>query len=315
MSLNKVLSFLVFILILTQISGCGSSTSSNPEPPTEKISISENLDPRAFIPPAFSSTNPTTTSNHSISVTVYDSLGVVHVVTVYFRKSIESRIENTWEYFAVVGASDSISAVDTVGASGTLVFDPFGRPISITSTVNNFDFSGDAEQDQVIEFDFGTPTEPDAIWLDGTIQRGSSESPTSFVSISENLDPAASIFSVFSVANPAGTSNHSISTTVYDSLGVGHLISVYFRKSAVLDGGNQWQYFALVDASDSTSGTVEQAASGVIQFDLSGRLNSIFLGIPDFDFVGGCIQNQTISFLFGSTTVGGGSGLDGTTQI
>ncbi len=138
---------------------------------------------------------------------------------------------------------------------------------------------------------------------------------TSTVNLVANLDSRVTIPSTFSTANPSGTSNFSTSITVYDSLGNGHLVPVYFRKNAALAAGNQWQYFALVNAADATSGVVTQAATGTIQFDLNGRLSANTLGAPDFDFSGGATQSQSIALNFGSTTGGGGSGLDGLTQF
>ncbi len=125
------------------------------------------------------------------------------------------------------------------------------------------------------------------------------------------------------------TSDFSTSITVYDSLGYGHLVTVYFRKTAEsvdLDGigvgddttGNRWHWYAVVQSSDSTQGQVQVGAQGYLEFDTDGRLVrdvQEYGGSPGaFDFTGGVTQAQAISFDFGTGTAAGGSGRDKTTQ-
>ena len=60
----------------------------------------------------FSATSPSTTSNYSSSVTVYDSLGTGHVATIYFRKdSYDPTTQtSTWEWDAVPQTGDTITS-------------------------------------------------------------------------------------------------------------------------------------------------------------------------------------------------------------
>jgi flagellar hook protein FlgE len=125
------------------------------------------------------------------------------------------------------------------------------------------------------------------------------------------------------------TSDFSTSITVYDSLGYGHLVTVYFRKTAEsvdLDGaggpetttGNRWHWYAVVQAADSTQGQVQVGAQGYLEFDTDGRLvrdvQQYGVSPGAFDFTGGVTQGQSINFDFGTGTAAGGSGRDATTQ-
>lgn len=126
----------------------------------------------------------------------------------------------------------------------------------------------------------------------------------------------------------SATSDFSTSITIYDSLGYGHLVTVYFRKTAEsvdLDGGgtetttgNRWHWYALVQAADSTQGQIQVGGQGYIEFDTDGRLvrdvQQYGVSPGAFDFTGGVTQAQAISFDFGTGTAAGGSGRDKTTQ-
>ncbi len=155
----------------------------------------------------------------------------------------------------------------------------------------------------------------------GDISVASLNSPpraTANASISVNLDSRAAIPAAFDVTNPNGTSNFSSSMTVYDSLGNGHLIPVYFRKSVESATGNTWQWFAVVNSSDSASGNTDIQAQGTLDFNTNGALtveSAITYPTGGFDFSGGAAQNQLIAFNFGTSTTEGGSGLDGVTQF
>lgn len=104
--------------------------------------------------------NPSASSNYSTSITVYDSLGQSHVVTVYFRKSHETETPtqtSVWEWHAYLSADDAASGVEgsvqsgylTFGNNGTLITG--GNPISVS-----FDFSQNAQPAQVIDIVFGS---------------------------------------------------------------------------------------------------------------------------------------------------------------
>ncbi|EKD41173.1 MAG: hypothetical protein ACD_73C00814G0009 [uncultured bacterium] len=138
-------------------------------------------------------------------------------------------------------------------------------------------------------------------------------SPSDDVSMSINLDSNGEAPAAFSLANPTGTSNFSAGVTVYDSLGNDHLVSLYFRKNAT----NSWQYYALVDGGELTTGTAGNnvtCASGTFLFDTDGGLYSVTETTNDFDFMG-ATQSLALSFNFGTSKDDGGTGLDGITQF
>ncbi len=117
----------------------------------------------------------------------------------------------------------------------------------------------------------------------------------------------------FNLADIEGTSHHSATINVYDSLGASHKVTVYFTKTA----DNAWSWNAVVDGGEltgGTAGTPEIRASGTMTFDSEGRLDAVTETANDFDFVGGAVQNQTISFNFGDPIAAGGTGLAGSTQ-
>ncbi|MBI5599101.1 MAG: flagellar hook protein FlgE [Deltaproteobacteria bacterium] len=121
----------------------------------------------------------------------------------------------------------------------------------------------------------------------------------------------------FDVAFPSATANFSTAVTVYDSLGNSHQINVYFRKDTAAASGNAWEWFAVVDAADSSSSTAQTQAQGTLTFNTNGALDSTTsttYPTGGFDFSGGATQDQIIGFGFGTSIVSGGTGIDGVTQ-
>ncbi|MCC6501714.1 MAG: flagellar hook protein FlgE [Deltaproteobacteria bacterium] len=118
--------------------------------------------------------------------------------------------------------------------------------------------------------------------------------------------------------NAAGdTSNFSTPVTVYDSLGNDHVVTLHFRKDSLGATGNTWEWFGVVDASESTTGATEVQAQGTVTFNTSGALYSesaVTYPTGGFNFTGGALQNQMIAFDFGSSITQGSTGTDGTTQ-
>lgn len=166
-----------------QIGDISLSQTAFPPFATTRIDLVANLDSRATIPAAFDVNSPTTTSNFSTSITVNDSLGSGHLVSVYFRKNTSVPAGNTWEYFAVVDAADAepippaTAGVDTIMANGTLTFGSNGALSAVSATnypLGGFDFSGGATQNQTIAFGFGTPPSAGGTGLDGVTQFGAS---------------------------------------------------------------------------------------------------------------------------------------------
>ena len=109
--------------------------------------------------PTFDVANPSSTSNFSSSITVYDSLGNAHQVTIYFRKDNVASTGNTWDWSAVIPASEATSGINTVGASGTVSFSSGGSYAGMTTSTPSFDFVGGATQGQVIDLNLTALTQ------------------------------------------------------------------------------------------------------------------------------------------------------------
>jgi len=127
----------------------------------------------------------------------------------------------------------------------------------------------------------------------------------------------------FLISDPTGKSNFSTSLTVYDSLGIGHVLNTYFTKV----GTNTWNYNQVTDSSQVTvaagfaSGADALVASGTVSFTTNGALDreSTIIyhnaGGDGIDFIG-ATAGQAIATNFGtSVTTDGGTGLDMTTQF
>lgn len=105
-------------------------------------------------------TDPDGTSNFSTGMTVYDSLGESHEVTVYFAKNAS----NSWEWHAMADGGDitgGTAGTPFEGASGTLTFTTDGALDTETPGASTWNFVG-ATAGQAIDFDFG-----DSITTDG----------------------------------------------------------------------------------------------------------------------------------------------------
>jgi len=162
-----------------QVGNINLASTTFPPLPSSRVDMVANIDSRSLIPAAFDVNNSSSTSNFSTTITVYDSLGNEHLVSVYFRKSSEPVTGNTWEYFAVVDQSDSTSGNREIQAQGTLSFGTNGAlrtesAVTYPLTSGGFDFSGGPAQGQVILFDFGSSIVTDTgTGLDGLTQFGS----------------------------------------------------------------------------------------------------------------------------------------------
>lgn len=124
---------------------------------------------------------------------------------------------------------------------------------------------------------------------------------TSEITLQMNLDSDTVVGSAFSVVNPTGTSNFSAGITAYDSLGNGHLVTMYYRKTTAT---RTWSWYAVVAQAEITSATADKiCAQGTVKFSSSGGLQSSTTTSSDFDFLNAA-QNQAITFDFGSGVAG-----------
>ncbi len=143
--------------------------------------------------------------------------------------------------------------------------------------------------------------------------RQSSPVPTTSAKMTLNLDSNAVAPAAFDPANPVTTSNYATSATVYDSLGKGHRVEVYFRAQ----GNGTWEWHAMADGGELAGGTpgqLTEVATGGMTFDPTGKLQTQTTTSSSANFVGAA-PNQTVAFNFGDDIASGGTGLAGTTQF
>lgn len=140
---------------------------------TEKVDISMNLDVRAEVPEtAFDPMNPDKTSSYSTGITVFDSAGNSHNLTMYFQK----QADNTWKWNAMGKGEEMVGGEKgkgMIGASGTLTFGIDGKLQSQTIEQNSFNFTKGAQPDQQIAFNFGDDILSGGTGLKGATQYGS----------------------------------------------------------------------------------------------------------------------------------------------
>jgi flagellar hook protein FlgE len=130
--------------------------------------------------------------------------------------------------------------------------------------------------------------------------------------IQMNFDPRQPVM-VFDIYDPPGTSNGSTSVTVFDSLGGGHPLDLYFNNM----GGGLYAINGVVDGGDlagGTPGVPTLLASGALQFTTDGALEAEALPPVDVSFAG-ATPNQQIFVDFGDAIVDGGHGLNGSTSF
>jgi flagellar hook protein FlgE len=136
---------------------------------------------------------------------------------------------------------------------------------------------------------------------------------TTEITVTANLDPREPV-AVFDIADPDGTSSSSTSISVFDSLGTARTLDVYFANL----GGNLYEYHVVADGADlagGVAGTDQEVGTGTLQFTSDGALDVATVPPLDISFAGGATANQAIALNFGQDILGGGTGLDGTTQF
>ncbi len=162
-----------------------------------------------------------------------------------------------------------------INGNGFFILDDGGTQIYSRSGAFGVDRNGflaNAQGQNLIAF--GADTSGNITGAAGPIQVNTANiapQASSTMTIDLNLDAAQGVpaVGVFSATNP-NSFNHSTSTTVFDSLGNSHLVSMYYVKTAT---ANQWQAYSFVDGAQvdgpdalnfSSSGVLTTPAGGVI---------------------------------------------------
>ena len=145
---------------------------------TTSADIGANLDSETAVrTDAWDPADPSGTSDFSSNVTVYDSLGNAHEVTVYYRKTGA----NAWEWHAMADGAEVTGGTPGTpfeGASGTLTFTTDGMLDTETTSASSWDFV-DATPGQAVTFDFGDSITTDSgTGMSGTTQYASPSTNT-----------------------------------------------------------------------------------------------------------------------------------------
>jgi flagellar hook protein FlgE len=161
--------------------------ASAPAKSTDNITVRGNLDAtakptqNADAATGYAGWTPTdakNTSNFSTSMVVYDSLGKPVQLDIYFCLDTVGN----WNYHAVTDGANltgGTAGTTTEVATGTLSFDPEGKLVSNTNTMNDFN-PINATNPQPLTFSFGEGTAGGGTGLDGLTQYAAS-SAMSFV--------------------------------------------------------------------------------------------------------------------------------------
>ena len=122
-----------------------------------------------------------------------------------------------------------------------------------------------------------------------------------------NLDLRADQNLQFDPKRPEQTSHFATGTTVYDTAGTAHVLTVFFNKTS--DG--EWTWRAMAKGDEVVGGKkdemVEQAR-GRLLFETDGRLKEQITDRSSFQFNKGALPDQIIKFNFGEDLKNGGSG-------
>lgn len=146
----------------------------------------------------------------------------------------------------------------------------------------------------------------------GDLQVGRITSPpqaTSAIDMVVNLGREEAIQGGFDITDPAGTSSHTGTITVYDSLGQSHQLEVYYTQTAP----GEWSWNAVSTQGEldgSTDATPVVVADGQLVFDQDGRLVSETQNTSNVTFFGA--NPQDLLFDFGNELSTGGDGAGST---
>jgi flagellar hook protein FlgE len=228
---------------------------------TANARIAVNLNANEAVPALpFDITNPAGTSNFSNNLTVYDSLGNAHELTMYYVKTGS----NTWDWHAVVDGAEvgGMAGVPTEGASGSLTFTTDGALDTETPIASSWNFVN-ATPGQAITFDFGTSITTDTgTGLDGTTQFGS---PENTIALEQDGYAAGSIAGI-SIAQD-GTVLGIFSNGQERALG--QIVTADFANVNGLDRVGEGLWIQTLESGEALLGTADSAGRGAI---ISGAL-------------------------------------------
>ncbi len=237
-------------------------TQSLPPQATTEVNVLANLDARAAVPTTpFSLTDPSNTSNFSVPVTVYDSLGNARAMTAYFRKSAD----NAWTYNVVTDGGNiagGTAGTNVSVVSGTLAFNTSGALQTTAVTAGGTaDFAG-AAPGQRVAINFGTPVSAGGSGVDGITQFSSQSNVNA---VTQDGYASAELSGVRIDGN--GVLNGVF--TNGQTRAVGQVAVARFRSNDGLGRAGQNLWIATRDSGDAAMGVAGSGGRGAI---VSGAL-------------------------------------------
>ena len=137
--------------------------------------------------------------------------------------------------------------------------------------------------------------------------------PTNKVEMHLNLDARLPVTPPLDVTHPEETAQFTTATSIFDSVGNTHSVSLYFNKT----GDANWEWYAMSDGADLLGGNKGQQtpiARGLMTFDPEGKLSTSSQETLNTTFANGAIPDQKLEFNFGDPLDKLGTGERGTTQ-
>lgn len=277
------------LTLQASISSLRVPTSSLSPRATTALEITANLNASATPPVLpFDILNPSSTANHSTSMTVFDSLGASRTLDVYFVNTAPG----AWDYHVVADGTDLASGVTAEVGSGTLTFDANGALSDFQETTPMaIDFANGAATGQAITIDFGDDILNDgASGLGGTTQFSAPNSTSA-----QSQDGYAS--GEFSGVSIDGTGIVQGLYTNGQKIAIGQLAVAKFRSNDGLGraGNGLW-----IETRDSGTAALGAASSGGRASVSAGALEQSNVDLAE-EFVG-LIQHQR-SFSANSRTI------------
>jgi flagellar hook protein FlgE len=248
----------------TNLSNIQVNTAALPPKPSTTVSVTANLN-SSDTPPTlpWDPQNPTTTSNFSTSLQVYDSLGDPHTLSVYFQNTGTG----TWTYH-VLGNGSEITG-GTAGqndeiATGTLTFNSSGALQSNTLTAGGTVSFVGANPGQALTYNFGSQIASGGTGMDGITQFGSPDS-VSAQSADGYASGALSSIQIDSSGVVDGVYSNG------QTIAIGQLAVAKFQSDTGLGQAGQNLWTATTDSGAAAFG---QAGTGGRGSLVSGSLES-----------------------------------------
>jgi flagellar hook protein FlgE len=145
--------------IATRLTDVRVETNIIPPSRTNEVKLDLNLDSRSkVLQEPFDVNKAEQTSNFSNTITIYDSQGASHQMTVFFKR-LEDSDGISWKWHAAVDGSEVLesngSKMVEIG-TGTVKFDSNGNLLEEIQEEFEVNFAGGAAPNQKINIDFGT---------------------------------------------------------------------------------------------------------------------------------------------------------------